>query len=869
MKRAALARASIFALAIMLAGCGGGGGGVNSGGSTPPPPGPTPSPGPSPTPPPTTANADLIEPLLDERFTNDAVLGNVTFPKSGAPLTATAGPVTLTITYISATDSYTVTDGTRTQTFRQSNIDPTLSNAVVTTYVITNGNVSDSLILTKAGTGPGQTRYVAAGYWQRATDGASSVNGLIDAFTYGVETPDANLPRSGAASYDVSLIGVETREGGVVALAGDGVLNVDFMSGGMAGRGQYSKISDSSPFPEGDYSWQTYAVVNSATNSFSGTIQLDYSGEGSLQGRFYGPGGAEVGAAWSTNQSSGFAAVGTLHGARGDTPVNQVTQLSAPESSAFYRPISASVRAGINGSGVLSNPQAGADLIAIYVPQYGNYAFYGSGGRFTQPLPFRDGELVYEIWPYGNNVALRAGQQLERRNGQMILDSFVYGFGIQFSDMPRIGTGHYRVDLRGGVAAAGSGLRTLLGFGVLTADFADGAISTDGDYTIYDRPPVDNNLGGAAVTDTGSWTGSAQLGASSSAFSGSFRLDGGTDYSGDMNGQFFGGAANDVGAVVQLENAAGAQVSGYLVGIKDEQLTTANTPLADLPGQTKLDHLTTTVNHVQSSDRGRGQPSFDSRPYDVYFDPNSATERLRITYASYYDTVLAKVGNAEYSAADSNSAVRVYKAPFDAGYLEPGQFELREHVFDGRGGRIALSYTGLAALRTWGVTGRTPDQTTTLHAAYFIPYGNATTTEAMPQSGSASYAGVVVGLGGTYSDENTQYYNLTGTSTLNVDFGAASMTSTLSVSGVNVDNGTGLNFGNYQFAGNLAVHSGTRYNSFNAEASGPNYAGYFAGGLFGPHAEEFGATFNIDVRGANGIPGAFLNGATVGRKTSP
>jgi len=232
---------------------------------------------------------DLIEPLESESFANVASYGSRSVPTSGA-VTVDSGPLALTISYNAATQAYTVSDGVRSQTFDPGDLDAVQSSSTLTTYTITSGNTTESLSLTKPGTGAGQTRYVAAGFWQRQVNGATSVDGRFEAFAYGIRTPDGALPRSGFASFDVALLGAESFGSLVYALAGSGRVNASLQSGAIVGAGTYNKVNVATGAAENNHVWGFAAFLSANSNNFDGQIALtSVAGRGELHGAFFGP----------------------------------------------------------------------------------------------------------------------------------------------------------------------------------------------------------------------------------------------------------------------------------------------------------------------------------------------------------------------------------------------------------------------------------------------------------------------------------------------------------------------------------------------------------------------------------------------------
>jgi hypothetical protein len=283
----------------------------------------------SPVPPsPTAVNDDLLKPLLSESFTNDAARGTATVLSTGL-VQGAAQPTTVSVEFDAATGNYTVTRSGRQQTFRPADRNVAQSSPALDVYVRTAGNVTDSLSLTTPSqVGAGGYRYVGGGVWQETT---GTTGGSVNVFTYGVETPDADVPRAGTASYQVKLLGVAAWQQAVTALSGTGNLGVNFATGAISGQGQASETDATTLAPAGGGDWSLTANLAGATNHIDGTFKLyptsvfDISGP--FSGRFYGPAAVELGGVFSISGADSLhgpgAATGLLLGYRSsDTGLN-------------------------------------------------------------------------------------------------------------------------------------------------------------------------------------------------------------------------------------------------------------------------------------------------------------------------------------------------------------------------------------------------------------------------------------------------------------------------------------------------------------------------------------------------------------------
>jgi hypothetical protein len=250
------------------------------------------------------------------------------------------------VQYDATDSSYTLTlnDGPgvtrRTWVFRPADIQPSFDPNVTIYQAVDNSGLTpatETLFLTK--NNASTYTYVGGGVWTRIQRGSlANTTTRADAFAYGVETPDAALPRTGSASFDVTLAGALTNSGSfafaspdgsisyVAGLSGTGTLNAAFGTGlitlsGTAGTfNPFTGASFGSAQPFGGT-----ATIAASTNNFSGTFTYG-SGtvyNGGWLGRFYGPAAQEVGASFHAsngNITTPAAATGVILGKRSAAP---------------------------------------------------------------------------------------------------------------------------------------------------------------------------------------------------------------------------------------------------------------------------------------------------------------------------------------------------------------------------------------------------------------------------------------------------------------------------------------------------------------------------------------------------------------------
>lgn len=252
---------------------------------------------------------------MSENFTNDAASGSASVPKNGSAGANSMAFATVGVSYDASSQRYTISSSERTQSFSASDRDATQSNSAIDVYIRKSGNTTDSLTLTKPGTsGPLRYRYVGAGFWQRTTESSTAISGSFDAFSYGVETPDAALPRTGQANFTTDLLGVISSPYDLVSFAGDGVLAARFDTGDMTFSGRYATVDPFTGMPNPSTNYDGTAKISGSSNAFTGSLMI-FPLTTTVKGRFYGPGAEELGAVLS-GSDAGYSITGTLTGRR-------------------------------------------------------------------------------------------------------------------------------------------------------------------------------------------------------------------------------------------------------------------------------------------------------------------------------------------------------------------------------------------------------------------------------------------------------------------------------------------------------------------------------------------------------------------------
>lgn len=832
---------SLLAVAATLSACGGGGGGgVNPTPAPPPAPTPPPPPAPPPAPPPPSPpNTSLLNLTSSESFTNDAVTGTANFPKTGTGQTASAATATLTAAYDAATRGYTITVGGRSVTFLPTNLDAGQTTATVAVYSKTTGNTTDTLTLTKPGTSGRFTyEFVGGGYFQRTVDGATAVSGSIDAFSYGIETADASVPRTGLGQFAIDLVGAETVSNNVVGVTGLGTMQVDFASGAIVTHGRLDIAAPVpiGPRPNGYFSSE--ALLSSTTNAFSGNFRYNnfQNFSGQLNGRFFGPSSQEVGAAFHAADPTGNIIVGTIIGRRGALPPGNTTMTNLT-SDAFFANNAATLDAVLqgttgqnNGTERFSNTSAtNAPLIVNYDAAQKGYTLIANGRSqyfLSERMDLgtvreKFGQPNWNTFFFSNYLAatqyVLGKRWYYESNGRLLLTDVAFGIETPDAALPRTGRAGYNIRLIG--SAADGDLPNLTDFGgtgVLEADFGTGAMTASGnmeyreDYFIAGRAPR---------TATGTFSLTSTLSGTANAFAGTIRFDGIGTYSGPLNGRFYGPAAEEVGGAFSAGDGNGGVASGVLTGIKDPNIFASVPGLKELTQPTLLPNLLFGgASSGNISDQSYFQYDPATQTYSFYPSLQEATNAAALAY---------RFAPAQINAALSDAAFTAYDTTGPAGQFNATD-TVAARIFNNSANnpRLVLTHTSFIDLTITSPIPGGGSRTSRNIAVFGVP----TPAAQIPRSGTANYTGVAYGFGGAGGND----FSAVGTSGLTADFGASTFSATLNLDATIQANNVMVTLAPKTFTGSIV--NGTTF--------GSAFDG-FVGRFFGPNASEFGAAFNF------------------------
>jgi hypothetical protein len=400
--------------------------------------------------------------------------------------------------------------------------------------------------------------------------------------------------------------------------------------------------------------------------------------------------------------------------------------------------------------------------------------------------------------------------------------------------VPRSGTATYVTDALGFVTTPGNAPRGFTGAGVFDVDLALGIFSAKSSVYEYDLSSPDARVGGGIE-----YTAGGKL-ASNNGFSGNFTYSGrDTRVSGTLQGQFFGPAGEELGAIFSASDGAGAVVSGALTGQRGAGGATSNLSLLNLT----RDQL------------------FYARESNYALVNLYTGGSYAQTYQGVAQLTLATDGSVSFTGAIST--IPYGKFTF-VNRVDDGNFYTYSGDVNGQPGKLSLYKAGSAngelqlTYASFGIWegGFTPGYGPFNGRAYRA-YGFDTPQDLLARrTGTASYTGTVYGTG---VRGGSSAFDVRGTSTLAVDFGAQRFSGALELA----DKAAGGSvLGTWTFADAMArgqlVTTGLRNGAANE--------GSLMAALFGPDGEEFAGSFVIQQNSQNLPNSLTIIGATAGKR---
>ncbi len=523
-------------------------------------------------------------PLISQSFVNDAVEQGGRFDNLAPRLVENgyANASSFSIRYDAATQSYTVTNSTRTMTFTAA--DEVSSGSVdFKAYGKSSGNTADSLSLTTPGTtGALQYRYVGGGAWESIVADGTARDFSYTPFTYGVATPDANLQRSGGGGFAVSLVGARQSEL-PYAMAGSGTMQVDFTRGTLSSSGVLTTIDVKTGYILRIGIYYGSAGLSSSANAFAGAFSMHDTTRftGQWAGRFYGPNNEEVGATWSISNEDGEFGAGYLIGRQDGSvplyndslvPIRFSEDFGAPQDRGGYSMLAgsryseAAFHDNGNGTAAADSDMVRGDNILRYDADTGSFTYLDDVEEIN--TRFSPGSLnasasnaavsVYELALGGTNyrlTLLKPGaenpdialtytsygrwQQMQGSTADARDRWFAWGVRTNAFQIPT-GTGHFDGLLVGtGTTTNGGAQYSLTGTSSFDVDF--GAATFTGALH-----PIGTDLSTSAMRDFGAFSVTGGIMDLDGGLAGNV-MDGSDNYLGFFEGALYGPQATELG----------------------------------------------------------------------------------------------------------------------------------------------------------------------------------------------------------------------------------------------------------------------------------------------------------------------------------
>lgn len=869
--------ASVLACLFVLSACGGGGGVA----STPPPAaGPTPTPPASPTPPaptppaptppappppapppPPPTNTAIDPPTISETFAADAV--RYTGTSDGRTFAGVGGgAAALEVRYDAVTRLYTVAVASGPDIALGT---PAASNGLYEVFRSSSASGADDLRLTRVGalTLPG-TRYVAGGVWLRQSGPSTAIFTQANAFTFGVATPAADVPRSGSGSFGVVLTAIRGGSGRINEVNGSGLFAADFGSGWWTVAGTTTSRSSAPSggvpilFPD---VFSGSGTLKSGGLGFDGRLSIGFPGLTNnevVAGRFYGPGAGEVGASFGDRSlASDSFVVGTFVGRRGTTApvIETLSSLLGPGSvpygqfslrvdtsgSGLGRPPSVEFNGGIESRVAIDPAAQTLDFDSGFPIGPANRVAAESNARITVyrttggtvPLTFR----VYNAGAGNPELPLDfVSFALTDRFG---LSATYFGMRSSFEYLPRAGRGTFDGVFYGDALSAGTTNRyELRGLASLTADF--GAQTIGGSFTAA-------ATFSGTTTDLGSFTfTNGRIGEynapNPAARPGNFftaDIVGAPETIGALNGSFYGPAVQELGAVVKLVTPGpGVTLLGQGIivakrGPIDGTPASSTPPAPPPPVNTSLDPLTRSDAFVATAQRASAvYPGNGTSPRFASATP--LTVRYDATTQSY--TVEEGGGSATFAPADqvgtSNRLADLFQI------TASGSTDTLRLTKTGSSGAALTRYVA------GGIWNRdaTAGGIRALHMRSFV-FGIPTARAEVPLSGSAKFGVVLTGIQPV--GEPSLGSNLTtinGSGLMTVDWGGQITMEGVTYARSGLTSGPALLVpGSFQYMGGSGPSGVRGFLTFSASST--STSGEANGAFYGPNAGEVGLSY--------------------------
>ncbi|MCJ2183137.1 transferrin-binding protein-like solute binding protein [Novosphingobium sp. 1949] len=497
---------TVSVMTLLLCACGGGGDeSVTS----------TPTPVATATPSPTLA--DLQSDAAFDTLSAQAV--QTLSADDGTVTASTSARAALSFSYDAASDTYTVSSNGGTSRFGPAEYSG-LDDAGQAQYSsTTTGGLDKLTLLNRANIGDG-TQYVSLGLWQRRD---TSEDLSYDVFAYGFATEPADIPLTGSATYDITLLGVVAPPNEFVhTVLGDGTFSLDFAQGLFSLSGDATEYNNDADYWTCCHAWQGAGYLSSSGN-LTGNFAYDGRYEtyqGTVLATLFGPDASEVGGSVvGTNVDGTGSFSGAFAGTKAsdDTDVNfsalddgarsyytlvgtTVAALfpgeTSGEASAYYFPDdygsvtfddddAITLVTGISDARYSDVTFTQADLVSSDT-RFAIYETSNANGDYRlemfQPGPDNP-EIQLTYSSFGHWTETRAIGNLSE---QQVSSWFSYGVRTQADTLPATGTAHFDATVLGsGTRYADMAALTVTGTTAIDIDFAKETVNGTFDADAY------------------------------------------------------------------------------------------------------------------------------------------------------------------------------------------------------------------------------------------------------------------------------------------------------------------------------------------------------------------------------------------------
>jgi hypothetical protein len=421
--------------------------------------------------------------------------------------------------------------------------------------------------------------------------------------------------------------------------------------------------------------------------------------------------------------------------------------------------------------------------------------------------------------------------------------TFTYGLQTSAAAVPRTGTASFSIDVIGAVAPSGQAPIAIGGPGEFNVDFQTGVFSA---HAFTDTINV---VTGAGTTGGIVFAAAGHLSGVDSTFSGESSFeDGSINMGGPLAGRFYGPKGQEVGASFSGSQSDGGTMAGSFYGSESTTSPTANLALTNIIADQSFPALSEvleiypgapgTTNVLSTS--GQSDVNLNKDGSFTFLPPFSNQTNATFTAADKIPSALPNFTTYQTTVVGSMFSNN-----------EPTQ--IQQYNAGPTNTELALTYTTFGIWQQDNLGGSQNEQD-----RVFYTYGVKTLQSiAQHLTGEGHYSGVV--YGGAIDRSNGQQFNVTGSTSFDVNFSSQTFTSAFNLNGAGLNGAANRNFGDFNATGTIA---------YDQNVGTVTQAGVDVGGISvqfnGPTAEELGAAFHASQGGLGAT--TFISGVMAAKK---